>query len=103
MAGPSSSDQNNMQNSIIGPASWSPNSNSVTTPKFPPPPRIAQNRSGFSDAEATRTSPSAVTTRAETRLSIVSPPMRDSQPIPPPRVSPPTPVCPTTPAGTASP
>ena len=29
----------------------------VTTPKLPPPPRIAQNRSGFSSAEARSTSP----------------------------------------------
>ena len=30
-----------------GPTGWSRNSNDVTTPKLPPPPRIAQNRSGL--------------------------------------------------------
>ena len=45
------------------------NSNDVTTPKFPPPPRIAQKRSSFSPSLATWNLPSAVTTSAETRLS----------------------------------
>ena len=64
------------------------NSNSVTTPKLPPPPRMAQNRSSFSLAEACSTRPSAVTTSAPTTLSDDSPARRDSQPRPPPRVSP---------------
>ena len=34
--------------SSSGPTSWSRNSNSVTTPKLPPPPRSAQKRSGCS-------------------------------------------------------
>ena len=38
--------------STSGPIGWSWNSNEVTTPKLPPPPRIAQNRSGFSVALA---------------------------------------------------
>src|SRR3984885_9040710 len=53
----------------IGPAhtictgyAW--NRNDVTTPKFPPPPRIAQNRSVFSFALATANLPSANTTSA---------------------------------------
>ena len=44
------------------------NSKSVTTPKLPPPPRIAQNRSGFSSAVARRIWPSAVTISAETQV-----------------------------------
>ena len=47
-----------------------------------------QNRSGWSSALARRNRPSAVTTSAETRLSEVSPALRTSQPIPPPRVKP---------------
>ena len=47
--------------------------NDVTTPKLPPPPRIAQNRSGFSSALARTRSPSASTTSASSRLSIVEP------------------------------
>ena len=47
------------------------NSNSVTTPKLPPPPRSPQNRSAFSSALARTTLPSAVTTSAESRLSQV--------------------------------
>ena len=49
------------------------NVNSVTTPKLPPPPRIAQKRSGFSSALAVTCVPSASTSFAESRLSIVSP------------------------------
>ena len=86
-----------------GPTGWIANSNSVTTPKLPPPPRSAQCRSGFSFADAFTTRPSAVTTVAETRLSQLSPCLRDSQPIPPPSVKPATPVWLTTPPGTARP
>ena len=85
------------------PVSCSWNSNSVTTPKFPPPPRSPQNSSGFSSAEARTTSPPAVTTSQETRLSQDRPCSRASQPMPPPSVSPPTPVCETLPAVVASP
>ena len=49
----------------IGPTGCRSNSNSVTTPKFPPPPRSPQNRSGFSSALARTTLPSAVTTSAD--------------------------------------
>src|SRR5919197_1382998 len=45
------------------------NSSDVTTPKLPPPPRSAQNRSGCSFSLAMTTLPSAVTTSADTRLS----------------------------------
>ena len=84
-------------------SSCSANSNSVTTPKLPPPPRMAQNRSGCWSAAARRIRPSAVTTSAARRLSMVSPNRRISRPTPPPRVSPATPVCEITPAGTTSP
>ena len=43
-------------------SSCSANSNSVTMPKLPPPPRNAQNSSACSSADARRISPSAVTT-----------------------------------------
>src|SRR5207253_10103853 len=52
-------------------------SNDVTTPKFPPPPRIPQKRSPFSFGLAVRNRPSAVTTSAESRLSHVRPCFRD--------------------------
>ncbi len=76
--------------------SW--NSNSVTMPKLPPPPRSPQNSSVFSSAEARTTSPLAVTSSNETTLSQDRPCSRASQPMPPPRVRPPTPVCETLPA-----
>ena len=47
--------------------------NLVTTPKFPPPPRIAQKRSGCSVGPTRDNRPSAVTISASSRLSIVSP------------------------------
>ena len=50
--------------------------NRVTTPKLPPPPRSAQNRSGLVSASARRSSPSAVTMSAASRLSIVRPCLR---------------------------
>ena len=68
------------------------NSNSVTTPKLPPPPRIAQNRSGCSSALARTRSPSASTTSAPSRLSIGQPARARQVPMPPPSVRPPTPV-----------
>ena len=50
--------------------------NEVTTPKFPPPPRSAQKRSGCVDSDAVTTRPSASTTSAATRLSMVRPYLR---------------------------
>ena len=79
------------------------NSNAVTTPKLPPPPRSAQSRSGCESASTCSTSPFAVTSSNETTLSHVSPCRRASQPMPPPRVRPPTPVCDTFPAVVARP
>ncbi len=86
-----------------GPTGWSLNSNDVTTPKFPPPPRIAQKRSGWSVSLARTSFPDAVTTSAERRLSTVSPCFRLSQPNPPPSVSPATPVVELIPVGVARP
>ena len=94
---------------IVGPAitveptGWVRNSNSVTTPKFPPPPRSAQNSSGFSSALACTFVPSARTTSAPMRLSTVRPKRRERWPMPPPSVSPPTPVVEMTPDGVARP
>src|SRR5437773_1780482 len=77
--------------------------NDVTTPKFPPPPRIAQNRSGSSVALAFRIRPSAVTISASSRLSQASPCFRIRIPKPPPRVSPAIPVSETIPPVVARP
>ena len=57
-------------NATMGPTGWHRSVNEVTTPKLPPPPRTAQNRSGCSVSFATRTCPSAVTTSTETMLSM---------------------------------
>ena len=67
-------------------------SNSVTTPKFPPPPRKAQNKSGFSFELARTTEPSAVTSVNPSTLSHDNPNRRVSHPVPPPRISPEAPV-----------
>ena len=75
----------------------------VTTPKLPPPPRMAQNSSGFSFSLANTTLPSASTTSAQIRLSQVSPYFDDVQPMPPPSVKPPTPVVVTRPPGVCRP
>ena len=75
----------------------------MTTPKLPPPPRIAQYRSGCSSAAARTRSPLASTISASSRLSIVSPHLRVRWPRPPPSVSPPTPVDAMMPLGVASP
>ena len=48
----------------------------VATPKLPPPPRMAQNRSGCCSSLAMTSWPSAVTTSAASRLSMVSPSRR---------------------------
>ena len=89
--------------STIGPSGFSLNSNSVTMPKLPPPPRTPQKSSVFSSSLALTSSPRAVTSFTERSWSIVRPYFRCSHPIPPPSVSPATPVCVTIPAGTASP
>ena len=73
------------------------------TPKLPPPPLSAQSRSEFSCSVATTTSPSAVTTSAEIRLSQAKPSLRSSQPLPLPVVNPITPVDVTRPPVTARP
>src|SRR5215471_21780243 len=72
-------------------------SNSVTTPKLPPPPRNAQNKSGFSVALARTTEASTVTNVNCSTLSQDSPNRRVSHPVPPPRIKPEAPVWETTP------
>src|SRR4029450_8727524 len=62
--------------------------NDVTIPKFPPPPRGAQNRAAVSSALAVTISPSPVTTSQDSRCSQVKPYLRTSQPTPPPNVRP---------------
>ena len=79
------------------------NRNRVATPKFPPPPRIAQNRSGSFSASTRRSSPSAVTMSAASRSSIVRPCLRTRNPMPPPSVIPPIPTEPVSPNPVASP
>src|SRR4029077_15307906 len=71
---------------------WTRNSNEVTTPKLPPPPLSAQNKSSFSLALATRGFPSAVTISSDRTLSQVRPYFLTNQPTPPPSVSPAMPV-----------
>ena len=63
------------------PRGWSWYSNEVTTPKLPPPPRSAQNRSACDVALACRRRPSAATTSAS-KLSHVSPCLPFSQTLP---------------------
>ena len=58
------------------PMSWQRNVNDVTTPKFPPPPRSAQNRSLCELSLAVTNVPSASTTSAARRLSTVRPKRR---------------------------
>ena len=72
-------------------------------PKLPPPPRIAQNRSGFSVALALQRP--AVGGDDVRRDQVVDrqPDLRLSQPKPPPRVRPATPVVELMPSGVASP
>ena len=67
--------------SSSGPTGWRRNSNRVTTPKLPPPPRSAQKRSGCSVALAWTICPSAVTTSTDSRLSTVMPYVRLSHPM----------------------
>ena len=54
----------------------------VATPKLLSPPRIAQNSSGSESSLAGTVWPSAVTTSAASRLSIVSPVLRSQEPDP---------------------
>ena len=82
---------------------WRVNSKRDTIPKLPPPPRSPHSRSGRSSSLAGKTSPSAVTTSAPTRLSHDSPYLRCSQPMPPPSVRPATPVVEIRPPVVASP
>jgi hypothetical protein len=56
---------------LIGWSAW--NVNRVTTPKLPPPPRMAQKRSSFSSRLAVRIRPSAVTISTSSRLSTAQP------------------------------
>src|SRR5271170_8014250 len=87
---------------IIGPKSCAAMVKRVTMPKLPPPPRSAQNSSGCESADTSITSPLASTSSRETKLSQVSPCLRENQPMPPPRARPPTPVSDMMPAGTMS-
>ncbi len=72
-------------------------------PKLPPPPRTAQNKSGWVFSSASNTCPLASTISTESRLSTDSPCVAISHPIPPPRVRPPTPVVEMMPPVVASP
>jgi hypothetical protein len=87
----------------VGPTGCTASSSDVTTPKFPPPPRNAQNNSGFSSTAARTTWPSALTSSAEMRLSQLRPCLRTKCPIPPPSVNPPSPVDETSPPVVAKP
>jgi hypothetical protein len=62
----------------------SANSSAVTTPKLPPPPRSAQNRSGSWPASARTRLPSAVTSSIAVTLLVCRPCLRAYQPMPPP-------------------
>lgn len=50
-------EKNDHSPSTSGPTSWRSYSSEVTTPKFPPPPRIPQKRSGFSSSLTWTSSP----------------------------------------------
>ncbi len=60
------------------------NSIAVTTPKLPPPPRSAQNRSGSLSASTRTRFPSALTISTAVIALVWMPCLRPSQPIPPP-------------------
>ena len=85
------------------PISCMRNRKRVATPKLPPPPRIAQNRSGSFSASTCSTRPSAVTTSAASRSSTVRPCLRTRNPTPPPSVMPPIPTEPVSPNPVARP
>src|SRR6516162_887307 len=78
-------------------------SNSVTTPKLPPPPRKAQNKSTFSPSLQCTSEPSVVTSVSPSTLSQDNPNRRVSHPVPPPSTNPEAPVCDTTPDGKIKP
>ena len=83
---------------------WVVNVNRVATPKFPPPPpRQAQNRSGFRCGLHCLTTPSAVTIVKLRRLSQVRPSLRPANPTPPPRARPAMPTEGHDPAGIVTP
>src|SRR5438477_1868085 len=86
-----------------GPTGCSRNSKEVATPKFPPPPRNAQNRSLCSSALAVKHWLSAVTRSTDSTLSQAKPCLPVSQTSPPPSVRPPIPVLETVPPVVASP
>ena len=58
----------------------------VTMPKFPPPPRSAQNRSAWSSEVARTSCPSGVTSSIAVTWLAASPCLRASQLRPPPSV-----------------
>ena len=97
------SDQCASMRVVIGSGTVS-NRSDVTTPNWPPPaPRRPQNRSGSWSWSQSTTLPSASTTCAPTRRSQVSPCLRPSRPIPPPRVRPVMPTVGPHPAGRVRP
>src|SRR5271165_2587247 len=67
---------------------WSWYSSAVTTPKLPPPPRIAQKRSELDFGLASTCLLSTVTTCADSRLSHAAPYFSIKRPSPPPSVKP---------------
>ncbi len=90
-ASPSAAGQSSNANEKAG-SGYSRNVNEVATPKLPPPPCSAQNKSGFSVSLAVTCRPSASTSSTDSRLSQARPNFRSSHPDPPPSVRPPTPV-----------
>ena len=85
-----------------GPRGCSGNSKLVTTPKLPPPPRNAQNRSGFTVAPTWCNWPSARTISTPVSASTDIPKARVIQLNPPPSVRPATPVVELMPIGAVS-
>src|SRR5271169_4098801 len=98
-----SAPQHSPSASVTDVSGWSLTSNSVTTPKLPPPPRRAQNKSGFSRELQRATEPSAVTRVKVSTLSQDNPKRRVSHPVPPPSTNPEAPVWETTPEGKTRP
>ena len=85
------------------PTSAASNSNAVTIPMFDPAPRTAQKRSGRVSASVRTIDPSASTSSAARRWSIVRPCSRARKPMPPAVASPPTPTPPESPDEIAQP
>src|SRR5829696_3591834 len=92
-----------MRPPVTSRSGWRRYSSDAATPKLPPPPRSAQNRSGSDSAVTSSTSPSALTSSTESRLSAASPWIPISHPRPPPSVSPAIPVVEIAPPVTARP